>query len=206
MNSGENDRFYREQAERFFADSRTVDLSVLRTRFLAALPTGARRLLDAGCGSGRDSHAFTALGYEVAAFDACPELVELARTQLGVMATVRRFEAVDELEAYDGIWACASLLHVAAAELPAVLDKLRRALRPGGLLYASFKYGDDERIRGRRTFTDYRPESAKRVFESVGFEIDSVWVSDDLRPPPAACRWTNLLVRRPKGAAPSGTG
>lgn len=105
-------------------------------RFLAALPERAR-ICDAGCGSGRDAAHFAALGHDVLAFDAHPELVRLARERLGVPAMRMTFRDVDFEARFDAIWACASLLHLAPAELADALEQLARALTPGGLLYAS---------------------------------------------------------------------
>ena len=98
-------------------------MSPLYGAFLSKLPAGAT-ILDAGCGSGRDARAFRDRGYRVTAFDASPALAALATAHCGFEVQVRSFADVREVDAYDGIWACASLVHVSLAQMP---DKIGRA-------------------------------------------------------------------------------
>ncbi|MFY7856638.1 MAG: class I SAM-dependent methyltransferase, partial [Rubrivivax sp.] len=98
--------YYRQGASGFFAATANVDMTALHERFLASLPGGAR-ILDAGCGSGRDAKAFAERGHRVVAFDASPELARLAIAHCGFEVQVKTFEAIDEVDAYDGIWCCA---------------------------------------------------------------------------------------------------
>lgn len=104
-------QYYNDHATTFFEATVGVDMGPLHARFLQNIPAGGR-ILDAGCGSGRDARAFKDLGFEVEAFDASPELAKLASTHLGHTVRVRTFSDVSEVHAYDGIWACASLLHL----------------------------------------------------------------------------------------------
>lgn len=103
--------YYNNNAPTFFNDTVSVDMYLLHDRFLALVPKGGF-VLDAGCGSGRDARAFKQRGYRVAAFDASPELAALASEYIGHYVAVRTFADVDEVGLYDGIWACASLLHL----------------------------------------------------------------------------------------------
>jgi SAM-dependent methyltransferase len=139
--------YYEDQAEAFFAETVDVDMAPLYARFLARIPAGGH-ILDAGCGSGRDALAFRKLGYAVTAFEASPTLARLASNYCGLPVEVRRFQEIEWQDAFDGIWACASLLHVPPVELPEVLRRLGRALKTDGVLYVSFKYGSDERDHG----------------------------------------------------------
>jgi 2-polyprenyl-3-methyl-5-hydroxy-6-metoxy-1,4-benzoquinol methylase len=107
-------------------------------------------ILDAGCGSGRDARAFREKGFSVYAFDACPELAALAAAHADIPVEVRTFADVDEEQRYDGVWACASLLHVPREHLPDALNRLWRALRPGGAFYLSFRPGAGDRLGVRR--------------------------------------------------------
>lgn len=75
--------YYRQGASGFFAATANVDMTALHERFLASLPGGAR-ILDAGCGSGRDAKAFAERGHQVVAFDASPELARLASAHCGL--------------------------------------------------------------------------------------------------------------------------
>jgi 2-polyprenyl-3-methyl-5-hydroxy-6-metoxy-1,4-benzoquinol methylase len=109
--------YYNDHAASFFADTVNVDMAELHSRFLMHVPAGGL-ILDAGCGSGRDSRAFMAQGYRVRAFDASPELARLASELLGQPVATRTFDHVDETACYDGIWACASLLHLREQKYP----------------------------------------------------------------------------------------
>jgi SAM-dependent methyltransferase len=132
----DNASYYDCHARDFFDSTVSLDMSPLYEAFLSKLPTGAA-ILDAGCGSGRDACAFRDRGYRVTAFDASPALAALAAEHCGFEIQVRRFADVGEVEAYDGIWACASLVHVSLAQMPDTLGRLWRALRPRGRLYLS---------------------------------------------------------------------
>ncbi len=189
------DRYYNQNAAEFFSSTVGVDMTPLHERFLAGLPAGAA-ILDAGCGSGRDARIFADREYRVSAFDASPVLAELASTHCGFEVTVRRFEEVEEVACFDGIWCCASLLHVAKADLPDVLARLWRALRPGGTLYVSFKYGQGERMHHGRRFTDADEPTLRTWFGPLpDVQSAEIWLTDDRRPDRTE-RWTNALLRR----------
>ncbi len=186
--------YYEEQAETFFAETVDVDMAPLYARFLARVSPGGH-ILDAGCGSGRDALAFRELGYAVTAFEASPALARLASDYCGLPVEVRRFQEVEWEDRFDGIWACASLLHVPLAELPEVLRRLGRALKAGGVLYASFKYGAGEREHGGRRFTDLDERRLAALVEAVPpFAVVETWVSGDRREGREGDRWLNAFV------------
>lgn len=126
--------FYDQRAASYAAASHDMDLRPLYARFLPHVRPGGL-ILDAGCGSGRDALAFRQAGFRVEAFDASPQMARQAALLLGQEVPVLCFEDVAWQERFDGIWACASLLHVAPADLPDVLRRLQRALRPGGVMF-----------------------------------------------------------------------
>ncbi|MGE5722930.1 MAG: class I SAM-dependent methyltransferase [Sphingomonadales bacterium] len=111
--------------------------------FLARLPPSGR-ILELGCGGGRDSAAMLAGGFEVDPTDGVPEIASEAGRRLDRPVRVMRFDELDAVEAYDGIWAQAALLHVPRPGLPLILRKIWTALKPGGCHYASFKSGGTE--------------------------------------------------------------
>lgn len=191
----ENTEYYNQNARGFFVSTVAVDMSALHEAFLTKLPVGGR-ILDAGCGSGRDARAFAVRGFDVTAFDASPELAKLASEHCGFDVAVRTFSNVDEVEAYDGIWSCASLLHVTALEIPSAIGGLWRALRPGGCLYLSFKLGEGERSHGGRRFTDANDATLRDWF-AVMPQVCSIetWVTQDNRPDRSE-QWINALVVR----------
>ncbi|UYN98508.1 MAG: class I SAM-dependent methyltransferase [Devosia sp.] len=135
-------RFYADRAK-IYAQHRKRPAVRRLDGFLALLPAGAR-ILELGCGNGMDAQYMLAQGFEVDATDGTPGMVDVARTRIGERARVMRFEDLDAIDAYDGVWASASLLHVPAAGLPDMLTRIHQALRPGGVFVASFKGGTGE--------------------------------------------------------------
>jgi len=170
-------------------------MAEIRDRFTALLPAHGA-VLDAGCGSGRDAKAFAEQGFQVEAFDASLELAALASQHSGLPVKVMRFQELDAVARYDGIWCCASLLHVPRAELPEVFRRLAQALKAGGMLYASFKYGQGEREDNGRAFTDMREGEIaamlKRI-EGAELKVMQEWMSEDRRRE-RSDRWVNVLI------------
>ena len=121
-----------------------MDMSKVYERFLGYLPKLAK-ILDARSGSGRDTLAFKKHGHEVDAFDAAPELCALSTELTGVPMRLEGFQEFETEPLHEGIWACASLLHVQAGELPDVFHSLVQGLKPGVAFYSSFKHGLEER-------------------------------------------------------------
>jgi superfamily II DNA or RNA helicase/SAM-dependent methyltransferase len=193
--------YYNVNALRFYSETVDVDMSELYGRFLTAIPNGGL-ILDAGCGSGRDSRAFLDRGYRVLAFDGSVELARLASEKLGQSVNVCKFETFSCVEKVDGIWACASLLHVKESELPNTLSKLWSVLKPGGIFYLSFKLGDGERLHGERYFTDATESRLHAWFVGVK-DVDGIdcWTSKDKRPDRDEY-WLNALVWRQSIASP----
>ncbi|MRS15369.1 methyltransferase domain-containing protein [Enterobacteriaceae bacterium RIT691] len=188
-----NLRYYQQHAGDFFAATVDVDMHSLYSPFLALLPAQGK-ILDAGCGSGRDGKAFKAMGYDVEAFDATAEMVALAKEHTGIAVKQMTFADVDARERYDGIWCCASLLHVPLAELADALQKLAAALKPGGVWYLSFKYGEGEREKDGRHFTDLNEQSLKALMSALaGINIHSTWQTADKRPGRDEI-WLNALL------------
>lgn len=110
------------------------------------------QILELGCGGGVDARAMLDQGFEIDPTDGAPEIVAKARERIGRPVRVMRFEELDASEKYDAVWAHASLLHVPRAGLRAVINRLFRALRPGGYHFANFKGGGTE---GRDRFGRY---------------------------------------------------
>ena len=146
-------QYYEEHAEEFAANTLDADMKSIRSRFLAYLPVGGR-ILDFGCGTGRDSKAFLDLGYDVTAIDCSEALCRIIRSLTGLLVRCLDFRKYtsEDGEAYEGIWACASLLHLQKDELLPVMKVLSQALIPGGAFYTSFKYGTFEGERKRQAF------------------------------------------------------
>jgi superfamily II DNA or RNA helicase/SAM-dependent methyltransferase len=194
-----NAAYYRQNALSFFEATVAVDMSTLYEAFLSKLPAKAH-ILDAGCGSGRDAKAFAGRGHVVTAFDAAVDLAELASEHCGFEVAARSFTDVTEVDFYDGIWCCASLLHVPAAAMVSTLQGLWRALRASGCLYASFKLGSGERADGGRNFTDADDATLRRWLDALPHVASiQTWITADQRPD-RSDRWLNALVVREPAA------
>ena len=188
--------FYEANAEDFFRRSLAIPVIPEHGRFAAMLPPGGR-VLDAGCGSGRDALAFRELGFEVTATEAAPRLAALARDHTGLDVQVLRFDEMDWREAFDGIWTCASLLHAPREELPAVVRRLASGLVPGGVWFMSFKYGTQDRETPGRRFTDLDEAGARALLaDAPMLELLSMAVTGDARVERPDERWLSLFCRR----------
>jgi predicted TPR repeat methyltransferase len=167
-------------------------------RFAELLPAGGA-VLEAGCGWGRDAKALHAAGFQVTAFDGSAEMVRLAREHTGLQVEQMRFQEMAWEGAFDGVWACASLLHVPLAELDEVLARVVAALKPDGVFYASFKHGAGERERDGRRFTDMTGETLRPRLERAGLEPVDLWISPDERPHAVPGEWVSALSIRGGG-------
>lgn len=188
--------YYEANAKRFFENTRDIDMDVIYEPFLSLLPPGAH-ILDAGCGSGRDSSAFLRRGYEVTAFDASKTMGELASHHIGRPVRHMSFDQVHFAEDFDGIWACASLLHVPRHDMVAVLERLGGSLKEEAAMYTSFRYGRGEAVRDGRLFNDYDEGSFRGLLQSrPELEILKVWRTSDIRPNRDGVTWLNVLLRK----------
>lgn len=133
--------FYDAEAAAYAARSR---VSRYLSDFIAELPPQTA-VLDLGCGGGQDSAALRDAGFDVTSVDASPGLAAEAKRLYNIDVRVLDFGQLDDVAAFDGIWASGSLHHAEAAALPSIFGALRRALKPGGVLHASLKAGDTDR-------------------------------------------------------------
>ena len=188
--------YYNQNAEEFINRTVDADMHYCQDKYIKLLEPAAY-ILDAGCGSGRDSLYFLKHGFKVSAFDGSEEMCKAASDYIGQPVECIRFQDIDYKEVFDGVWACASLLHLSKQELPYVLQKFYRSLKLGGVMYASFKYGDKEEERSDRFFSDYHLEEIEKVFvEDVGFELIEGFETADVRPDYESKPWVNVLVRK----------
>jgi SAM-dependent methyltransferase len=133
-------RFYDGHAEAY-AGREITSRKARLAAFLAPLPKGGR-ILELGCGAGGDTAEMLTQGFDVRATDGSPEMAAVASKRLGRPVETLLFHDLDAVEAYDGVWANACLLHVPRDQLAHVLSLIRRALKPGGAFFASYKEGE----------------------------------------------------------------
>lgn len=186
--------YYDRHAEEYFDSTVDADMNDLYSRFLRHIKK-AGYILDAGCGSGRDSKFFLSLGYSVKAIDGSKELCKLASENIGQEVECVNFQDLSYINEFDAIWACASLLHVYKNDLNKVINSLHKALKDKGIIYVSFKYGDCDRIQGERYFNDLNEDLIKKLL--ISFDIKEMWFSDDVRPG-RSDRWINVIAKKKK--------
>lgn len=185
--------YYDLNAKNFFDDTVDADMNPHYNEFLKLIPEKGS-ILDAGCGSGRDTLMFKSLGYEVTSFDGSIEMCKLASEYVKQEVLHMQFQEINFKSEFDGIWASASLLHVPSNEIEMVLKKLKDSLKENGILYASFKNGEFEGERNGRYFNDLTEESAVELFNKVDFKIIKTWITNDSREERQHEKWTNILV------------
>ncbi len=187
--------YYQRNANVFVEGTLSADMHDAQKRFLNMLKPQAY-ILDFGCGSGRDAKAFLSRGYRVDAIDGSPELCRIASELIGNPVKQMLFDELSSINQYDGIWACASILHIPKRELVDVLRKISDALKDSGVLYTSFRYGSFEGMRRGRYFIDLTEDTLRKLMEEVpSLQIIDTWITDDVRPGREE-RWLNTLARR----------
>jgi len=187
--------YYDQNADEFFNTTCDVDMSQLYSRFEKYLPNKAK-VLDAGCGSGRDSKHFLSIDYETYAVDASKEMVKRASALTGLNIEQKLFQDFEYKNEFDGIWSCASLLHIPKKDIDEVIKKFIRALKNDGVWYMSFKHGDQEREKDNRLFNDYTEASLKELLSKYSeLSIEELWSTEDKRPDRDET-WVNAIVKK----------
>ena len=187
--------YYNQNVTTFIADTISVDLKDTQNKFINALP--GDKILDLGCGSGRDTKYFLEIGLKVTALDGSEELCKRASDYLGIPVYHMLFQELDLEDEYNGIWACSSILHLPKDELRTVFYKMVTALKSSGVIYTSFKYGEFEGERNGRYFTDFTIELFNEFIKNIpDLKIEEQWITEDVRPGRRDEKWLNLLLRK----------
>ena len=185
--------YYNSNAAVFSETTKNVDFSEVQQIFIKHLLPDAS-ILDFGCGSGRDTKYFLDQGYHVTATDGSEVICKMATDYTGIQVKQMLFEKLDDRNQYDGIWACASILHLSREELP---DKMHQALKRNGIIYTSFKYGTFEGERNGRYFTYFTEEMFEEFARQIsGLQIEKIWITEDVREGRGDERWLNILLRK----------
>lgn len=188
--------YYNENAKQFVETTVNVEFQHMQNRFLDKLQEDAY-ILDFGCGSGRDTKYFLEQGYRVDAIDGSEELCKLASEIAGIEVKHMYFQELSEVEKYDGIWACSSILHLTYNDLENVMKKMSLALKTNGIIYTSFKYGTFSGERNGRYFTDMTEDSFDELLKMIPeLEIEEQWITSDVRPGRGEEKWLNLILKK----------
>lgn len=160
--------------------------------FLSYLEKGTY-ILDLGCGVGRDSKYFIDNGYKVKAIDGSSMMCKIASENIGVEVEQINFLDIDYKNLFDGIFACASLLHLDNEDLIIVLNKIKDSLKEDGILYTCFKYGVLERFE-KRYYNDMTEDKFFDIIKLVdGFKIEKVWITDQYN---TDSKFINFILRK----------
>lgn len=147
------------------------------TKFSLFLPAG--KILDVGCGTGRDSEYFTQHGYEYYGIDASEKMLSIAsETHPGVMFYLQNFYELQFAdESFDGFWAAASLLHVPKEKVSQPLEEINRVCKPGAIGFIGIKEGEGmgmvewEDMGQERFYAYYSYKEFSDILEQAGFEV-----------------------------------
>ncbi len=191
-------KYYEDQAAEYCAQTQNWDVAKLHTLFEKYLPQNAY-ILDFGCGSGRDSKHFLEQGYRVRATDGSTAICKLASEYIGQEVNHLLFNQLDDKNTYDGIWACSSILHIERENLPDIFTKMLRALKPGGVIYTSFKVGDGSKIKEGKLYTEFTPEDLAQLLQSLPIQsqiIEYTTNTSHKRSRPGFNEWGNYIIQK----------
>ena len=188
--------YYDEHASQYFDSTSQVDLAMLYKEFLEYIPIGGR-IMDLGCGSGRDVKWFRDHGYDAHGLDASEELVKIACNQLDIPVEAGLIEEWIADETFDGIWCCASLMHLDDISFDRFLSNLRFSLRPGGALFISVKEGIESGVsEDGRYFRDFSEETLNSFLSHYkDLRLEKVWYTND-KLQRKSFRWLNAIIIR----------
>ena len=189
--------YYNTNATTFYTTTVSADMTEILAIFTKALPENATDILDLGCGSGRDSLYFLNHGYQVTSIDGSQELCKKASALTDHPVLCKRFEDIDYQGQFDGIWACASILHVPMKDQTTTFQRITNALKPNGIIYASFKYGDYEGDRSGRYFTDLTETSLASIVAPIpNLRVIQSFITTDVRPGRQDEKWLNVFLQK----------
>lgn len=188
--------FYNNNAEEFFNNTINADMSATYSLFEENLSDIDGEILDLGCGSGRDAKHFIDKGYKVTALDLSPVLAAKASKYIGQQVIIGDMKDLDYKDKFIGIWACASLLHLTEDEVFETIKRCHKALKKDGVLYASFKYGENNYEKGGRSFTCFTRDKFLNLIEGLDFYYRATFETGDVRPGRENEKWLNVILKK----------
>ena len=186
--------YYNKNASEYYNQTIELGMEDIIEEFIKLIPADGA-ILDLGCGSGRDSMYFIEEGFDVTAVDGSEALCELAKIEIGQEVHNIKFEDLEFDNVFDGVWACASLLHVKKKDIHDIINKVSRSLVKDGVLYMSVKHGDYEGMRDGRYYSDYRTGEIKEIFRQHP-ELEIINMYTKRRNKDDQFSWLNIFVRK----------
>lgn len=195
-NIDETVAYYENNASTFIESTINADVSSLYKDFEKLINPGCK-ILDLGCGSGRDSRYFVRRGYSVVAVDPSPVMCAHTRAMVDIPVFEMKAEDMQFPNEFDAVWACASLLHVSREKQIDVFRLICKALKNDGIFYCSWKYGNDDRSVDGRHFTDLTEDFLTDLLKKMPvFEEEKVWITHDVRKDKQNQKWLNALIKK----------
>lgn len=185
--------FYEKNAEQYAAETFSADMSEQYEKFLPMLRKGAR-ILDVGSGSGRDACFFKEHGYEVTALEPSKNLCREIRKVFSGETVCCDIQSYRPAEKYDGIWACASLIHLQEEEILRFFETIHLFLKDGGVIYMSGKNGiPDGKAEDGRCFLEFTEPLIRKILKiNRKLRMEQMWYTEDAAGR-GGFRWMNVL-------------
>ena len=191
--------YYNKNAQEYCNQTISADFDFIYQKVFQFLPRNAY-ILDFGCGSGRDSKKFVDFGYRVKAIDGSIEMCKLATKYLEIEVICMDFFDFHDIDTYDCIWACSSILHIEDECLFTILNQMIDALKVGGIIYTSFKVGTGYMIKEGKYYNFLTKEKMMGLLEKTGKKVKLV---DYFENSPIARRtinsnetWGNYIIQK----------
>lgn len=185
--------WYKENASQYAEATQCSLVHDALGEFLSRIKEGGR-ILDYGCGCGRDSYYFMKHGFFLDSMDGSMEMIKEAERLFGIHPIFASFLSLNEIERYDGIWAQASILHLYENDLKTSLSLIERALKNGGVFYSSFRKGERDGYEDGRWYTNMTVDRFSSLLPSKLY-IEKAWESKDVRPS-VEKNWLSIISRK----------
>ena len=187
--------YYESNAERYASETFSADMSEQYQRFLPLLKKRAK-ILDVGSGSGRDAFYFQKHGYQVTALEPSKNLGREIRKVFSGEIVCSDIQSYQPMERYDGIWACASLIHLQEEEVLCFFRKIDMYLSDNGIVYASGKSGiSTGEVADGRFFLEFTEQLVEKILTvNKQLQLEQLWYTEDVRGR-RGFRWLNVVLR-----------
>lgn len=188
--------FYDKNFKEYIENTKYCDMSTQYLFFEKHLKKNSETILDIGFGSCRDMIHFKEKGYDVFGIDPTKAFYDYALSLGFCNVFCMSVQQLELQNMFDGIWACASLIHVNKEELNDVFKKCSKALTKDGVIYCSFKYGDFSGVRSERYFIDLNEISIKKYLVGTDLYLNDFCITKDVRLDRLDDKWLNVILKQ----------